>query len=100
MARDAALVVRLEMGLDHREFFRLLPVAAEGRPFRIEGHTVRIEDGARAVTISLGTERTRALGPSLRMPATIVEFAFEGFGPDEAKAFVERFRLHYQRGGG
>lgn len=100
MAEDAARPVRLDMGLDHREFFRLLPAVAEGSRYRVEGRTVRIAIGHGSVAIALGEERSRALGPTLKVPATSVEIAFEGLSAREAEAFVERFRRHYRRGGG
>jgi hypothetical protein len=92
---------RLEMGLGHEEFFRLLPSAVEGRRYTVEGARVIIEDGpGRRVIIRLKPESRRRLGPSLALPVTPVEIAFEGFGAADALVFLERFQRHYQKGGG
>ena len=92
---------RLEMGLDHEEFFRLLPSAVEGRRFTVEGTRVIVEEAPdRRVIIRLEPESLRRLGPTLVLPVTPVEIAFEGFRAADACAFLERFHRHYQRGGG
>lgn len=92
---------RLEMGLGHEEFFRLLPSAVEGRRYTVEGTRVIVEDAPdRRVIIRLEPESLRRLGPTLVLPVTALEIAFEGFGAADASAFLERFHRHYQRGGG
>lgn len=88
------------MGLSHREFFRLLPSAAEGRKWWSSGHQAIIEDDGRRVEITLLEESERRLGPTLSLPVTVVEIRFDGFDASEAKAFLERFKRHYQRAGG
>ena len=87
------------MGIDHGDFFRLLARAVEGRPHEIDGATIRIQDAAGAIEITLSetTERRIAL---LSLPVTRVRFAYSGFTPEEAQAAMSRIDLHFQRGGG
>ncbi len=92
--------MRLEMGFPHHEIFRLLPAAVEGRPYKVSGTVITVEDGSRRVRIGLADQRYRRVGPELKLPVTDVDLKFEGFSEDEADRFLERFRLHYQRGGG
>lgn len=88
------------MGLDSREFFRLLPKATEGREYKVAGRQVTIEDHNGRVEITLSETTNRRVGPTLSMPVTFVELRFDGFSRSEARHFLKRFRRHYQRGGG
>jgi hypothetical protein len=88
-----------ELGLTHAEFHRLLPPAIAHRPYAVDGETVRIEDGARSVTIALGPQRHRAIA-SLRIPYVEARFTFTGFAAAERAAFMARFERYFQRGGG
>ncbi len=100
MADDDGFSVQIDMGLDHREFFRLLPAAVEKCAWRVEDERVIIEDGGRRIDIELDESVTRSVGPTLKMPMTVVRLRFSGYRRSEAEAFLERFRRHYQRGGG
>jgi hypothetical protein len=51
------------------------------------------------LTLELGPERERRLG-ALCLPVTDVQFRFSGFDQASFKAFIERFDLAFQRGGG
>jgi hypothetical protein len=88
-----------ELGLTHAEFHRLLPPAIAHRPYAVDGATVRIDDGNRAVTIELGPQRHRAIA-SLRIPYVEARFTFAGFAAAERAAFMARFERYFQRGGG
>jgi len=90
-----------EMSISHRDFERLLPAAVPG--YRLDGdgpqYQIRLPDQNRLLTIDLGPERERHLG-ALRLPVTDVQFRFSGFDQASFKAFIERFDLAFQRGGG
>ncbi len=88
-----------EMGLTHREFFRLLPAALEGRPFSASESVVGVEEGSSRITITLEPQGERRIA-LLRIPFTRVTFDFSGYIEDEINAFMKRFERHYQRGGG
>jgi hypothetical protein len=88
-----------EHGLTHAEFFASLPAAIAHRPFERCGPQVVIRDGARKVVVELGPERWRKLG-QLNLPSVVITITFSGFDDVERAAFLERFDLYFQRGGG
>lgn len=88
-----------EMGLDHRDFFRLLPRAMDGYPYEVDGTQVRATVGAGSVDIEIGAEQRRQIA-LLALPYCEVSFTFRGVTLDEQQAFKAHFDLHYQRGGG
>lgn len=94
-----AIVIEKEMGIDHRDFLRLLPRALDGRESRIDGNRIVIEDGARRLEITLGetSERRIAL---LALPVTPVRFEFTGYSEDQATAAMRRIDQAFLRGGG
>jgi hypothetical protein len=87
------------MALTHAEFLRCLPAASAGMSCRIEGDRVLLRDPPRRVEIRLAPEEARSIG-SLRLPQTQVEVRLDGFSPQARGAFLRRFDLAYQRGGG
>jgi len=87
------------MSLDVAEFFRLLPIALAGRRYSTAKNHVTVKDGDRRIRITL-TPQPDLRVASLTLPRTLVEFAFEGYLPDDAVRFTEHFLRHYQRGGG
>jgi hypothetical protein len=100
-ARDRAEPIRFsrEMSITHKEFLRSLPPAVAPAPFTVSGRTVTIDDDGRSVRIDLSPERERRLG-TLRLPVTVVEFTFQGYGRAEFDRFMQRFDRAFQRGGG
>jgi len=87
------------MALTHVEFLRSLPAAAEGWVQEIDGPRILLTRDRHRVEINLGQEGERRIG-SLRLPQTDVELRFFGFDDDTRRAFLKRFDLAYQRGGG
>lgn len=88
------------MGFSHREVFRLLSAALEGRVHRIRGQEIVVEDKYGTILITLDDERKRRLGPFLETPVTDVSIRYDGLSTAQSEHFLTRFRLHYQRGGG
>ena len=88
-----------EMSISHREFFRLLPRAVEGAPVTRQGTRVGITTDSGQVNITLAPERVRKLG-LMEFPVTPVTIEFDGFNAAEQAAFLSRFDLAYQKGGG
>ena len=88
------------MGFSHREIFRLLPAALEGRVHRVRGQEIVVEDEHGTIRITLADERKRRLGPFLDTPVTDVSIRYDGLSAAQSEHFLARFRLHYQRGGG
>jgi len=93
------------MSISHRDFQRLLPAAVSG--YRLSGRgkgealrfQIRHPDDDRLLTLDLGPERERRIG-ALRLPVTDVQFRFSGFDQAGFEAFIKRFDLAFQRGGG
>lgn len=87
------------MGLTHEEFFRELPAALRNRRFVAETGRVRVELEGGSLVITLGGEHIRRIA-ALRLPYTVVDFAFEGVEEVERERFMQRFDLCFRRGGG
>ena len=88
-----------EMGVDHRDFFRMLPRAMGEHPHEVDGRTVDASVGGGTLRIELGEERVRRIA-LLALPYTEVSFTFRGTSEAEREAFTRRFELAFRRGGG
>ena len=88
-----------EMSITHKDFFRLLPRAVNGAPVACDGNQAHIATEAGRVKITLAPERVRKLG-LMEFPVTPVSIEFDGFNPADQTAFLSRFDLAYQKGGG
>ena len=91
-----------DMGIDKRDFFRILPTAIGSSRHRLDGDRIAIEPigEAGALTITLGTGDMRRLSASLVLPCMRVEFAFDGASQVEIDRFMDGFDTYYRRGGG
>ena len=79
----------------HRDFVRLLPMATGGAAFReIDG-----EFRGPGWSIRLTPIPPLEIG-MVRLERHRVEIGFDGLLADEQERFMQRFTLHYQRGGG
>jgi hypothetical protein len=87
------------MALNRTEFLRSFPAAAGSLPWRIEGSRILVEDAPRLLEISLSPQSPRSMG-ALVLPQTDVSLRFEGFTTEAVDAFLRRFDLAFQRGGG
>ena len=92
--------LRKEMGISHKDFFRLLPGLFTHLPRTVDGRRVLITDGNKQVEILLSEEQVRSLSPIVNIPYTFVELTFSGFAPHERQDFLEGFDRHYFKGGG
>jgi hypothetical protein len=88
-----------ELGLTHTEFYRSLPPAIAPRAFTRENDRVQIDLEPGTVTIELGPQKQRSIA-SLRLPYVEVRFTFSGLSIAQRQAFMERFEIHFHRGGG
>ena len=88
-----------QMSITHKDFFRLLPRAVNGAPVTRRDNRAHIATEAGRVTITLAPERVRKLG-LMEFPVTPVSIEFDGFNPADRTAFLSRFDLAYQKGGG
>ena len=88
-----------EMSITHREFFRLLPRAVGDAAVSREDSRVEIKTSAGVVSITLAPETIRKLA-ILEFPVTRITIVFNGFSASDQAAFLSRFDLAYQKGGG
>lgn len=88
-----------EMACTEAEWHRWLPDAVGNRPWDGDAHTatVCIGEGLLHLRWRVGEPRVIAL---VRLPWLHVSFRFEGLSEGERSAFMRRFDLHMQRGGG
>jgi hypothetical protein len=89
-----------ELACTEAEWLRWLPPAIGGQPWEAGAGsaTVRIGDSGRLhLHWQAGAPRTIAL---MRLPRLHVRFRFEGASAGERLAFMHRFDLYLQRGGG
>lgn len=95
---DSAVFVK-EMGINHADFFRILPKALGTPDYARSGNRVVLENGEKRLEITLGPEGKRTIA-LLSLPITMVTMRFENYGADELTSAMERFDLYYRRGGG
>ncbi len=98
-ARDRTMRIDKEMGISHRDFFRILPGALDTTDYRIDGRSVFVGEGSRRLNIVLSPETERRIA-LLSLPVTQVSLEFVGYDAEEAAAALERFDRAFQRGGG
>ncbi len=87
------------MSITHKEFFRLLPRAVNNAAVSRQENQVNITTCTGLVKITLAPEAIRKLA-ILEFPVTEVTIEFSGFSASERAAFLSRFDLAYQKGGG
>lgn len=93
------MVIRREMGLTHKDFFRTLPRVLRNRVFHITNTVVTVYEAEQRLTIYLSPQRERRIA-MLRLPVTDVSLHFVGYSEMEVKRFMNRFARYFQRGGG
>ena len=87
------------MGLTRSDFLRTLPAAVAPLDYRVDQDLVTIDHPAGRIEISLRPATERRLG-SFRLPVVPMQFRFTGLDPAQRQSFMQRFDLHFQRGGG
>lgn len=88
-----------EMGVTHKDFYRLLPRAMGDTRYEINGTTVVASVADGALTIDLGEEQVRRIA-LMAIPYAKVSFNFVGVDADARTLFMRHFDLSFQRGGG
>jgi hypothetical protein len=87
------------MGCTEVEWLRWLPAAVGDHHWKLQDQSagVRIGDGALGLKWQVGAPRVIAL---VRIPCLRVSFRFAGVDDAMRYAFMKRFDLYMQRGGG
>jgi hypothetical protein len=88
-----------EMGCTEVEWLRWLPAAVGDNHWKLQEKSagVRIGDGALGLKWQVGEPRVIGL---VRIPRLLVSFRFAGADDAQRYAFMQRFDLYMQRGGG
>lgn len=88
-----------EMACTEAEWLAWLPAAIGDHAWQREGSAARVQIGRGALALRWqpGEPRVIAL---MRLPCLRVRFAFAGLDEAERQAFMKRFDLYMQRGGG
>ncbi|SFB83988.1 hypothetical protein SAMN05216344_10470 [Polaromonas sp. OV174] len=88
-----------DMGCTEREWLGWLPAALGDKPWQRDGAGVQVAIGAGSLRIAWRAAAPRVLGQA-RIPRLLVRFAFAGLDEVQRHAFMKRFDLYMQRGGG
>ena len=88
-----------EMGCTEAEWTSWLPGAVGDHHWKLQAHSagIRIGDGALGLKWHVAEPRVIA---QIRLPRLHVSFRFAGLDADQRYAFMKRFDLYMQRGGG
>ena len=88
-----------EMACSEADWLRWLPQAIGAQHWKLHAQSagVRLGDGALGLKWQVLAPRAIAL---VRLPRLQVEFRFGGVAPQARQAFLQRFDLYMQRGGG
>ncbi|MBD3893550.1 hypothetical protein [Hydrogenophaga sp.] len=99
MPANGAETFRREMGCSEAEWLRCLPAAIGEHAWQQAGASARVEfpDGHLQLQWQPLAPRCMAL---LRLPVLQVDFSFQGLDAAQQAAFMRRFDLYVQRGGG
>jgi hypothetical protein len=90
-----------EIGVGHKEFFRVLPKAMWSPDYRVDCVRVDLnETPGKRFRIDIGPEKRRRLSVSLSMPSTRVVYTFRGYSREETERLMAHINRHFMRGGG
>jgi hypothetical protein len=88
-----------DMSISRKEFLRLLPGALGGDCFAESGGDFLHAEPGRSWHITLSPLTDLELG-SMRLERHRVEWRFSGYADAEIETILQRFELHFRRGGG
>jgi hypothetical protein len=96
---NAADRVVRRMSISRREFLRTLPDALGTSEFVSSGDRFSVGVSGRTVEIAFFEEVALRIA-SLTLPFARIELSFAGYDGGQIAAFMRRFDLYFQRGGG
>jgi hypothetical protein len=88
-----------EMGCTESEWLMWLPAAIGEHSWSREGSCVNVRIGAGALQLAWRTGAPRIIA-QVTLPRLHVDFCFDGLDAGQRLAFMKRFDLYMQRGGG
>jgi hypothetical protein len=93
------LALRQDMTISREAFLRNLPGAVAHVPYRTQGDEFVHEEASRGWRIRVSPLPDRAIA-SLVLERHAVEVYLRGYDAAAARSFMDRFELHFRRGGG
>jgi len=99
MTDGERLALRQDMTMSRDAFLRNLPAAVAHAPFQIRGDEIAHDGPERGWRIRLVPLPDRTLG-ALRLERHALEIHLRGYDAAAEREFLERFELHFRRGGG
>jgi hypothetical protein len=99
MQSEYAAQFEREMGCTEDDWLRWLPAAIGTHEWQRHGCSVTVVLVSGNLQLAWRTVEPRVIA-LVRLPRLHVHFRFEGVGADERRAFMQRFDLYMQRGGG
>lgn len=99
MGVSEPIVLSKTMSLSEDEFAQSLSIFL-GRPWGAGERSVTIAVGAGRAEISYAELPGMRLGGLLELPRASVTLTFDGVSAYEREAFIKRFEIAFQRGGG
>ncbi len=100
MSGENKHTIKKEMGISHRDFFRILPRMMNGRDYTVDGQQIVVDEPERRLEIHLADQRERMLGPLVRLPVTDVELIFFNYPEADRVSFMKFFDINFFKGGG
>ena len=94
------MIVEKDLATSRKEFFRNLDVALHGMEHRIDGDHIIVAEGAQRIDLTLSPLPPRQLSPLLKLERWHLTISFSGQDAGQREAFLNRFDLAFQRGGG
>jgi len=88
-----------DMACTEADWLRWLPDAIGEYPWKLEENAATVPIGAGALELTWHNAAPRVIA-LVRLPRLLVNFCFTGLGDAQRYAFMKRFDLYMQRGGG
>jgi hypothetical protein len=88
-----------DMGCTQAEWLRWLPEAIGAHPWQPTEQAAQVQVGDGQLQLNWQPAAPRMIG-LVRMPRLLVSFRFSGLDDAQRHAFMKRFDLYMQRGGG
>ena len=99
MQSSYAETIERDMGCTESEWLGWLPAAIGSCSWQVQGQSAQVSIAPGALQLRWQTMPPRVIA-LMRMPVLRVSFAFNGLDSEQRYAFMKRFDLYMQRGGG
>lgn len=88
-----------DMACTEAEWLAWLPAAVGAHPYELQAGAARVQLDSGELRLRWQVQAPRVIA-LIRLPRLAVRFAFSGVSDEERYAFMRRFDLYTQRGGG